>query len=100
MVGRRVLGQIWRVQIGRVPLYLLDTNLEENAPEDREITTRLYGGDQDMRIRQEVLLGIGGFRALRLLGIEPTVCHMNEGHAAFLALERIRLLMEEHHLRF
>jgi glycogen phosphorylase len=100
MAGRRVVVHIWRVQVGRIPLYLLDTNLEENAPEDREITTRLYGGDQDMRIRQEVLLGIGGFRALRLLGIEPTVCHMNEGHAAFLALERIRLLMEEHHLRF
>ncbi|HYS43358.1 MAG TPA: alpha-glucan family phosphorylase, partial [Geobacteraceae bacterium] len=75
-------------------------NLEENAAEDREITTRLYGGDQDMRIRQEILLGIGGIRALRLLGIEPDVCHMNEGHAAFLALERIRILMEENRLRF
>ncbi|MCM2359411.1 MAG: glycosyltransferase family 1 protein [Geobacteraceae bacterium] len=98
--GRRVKVQIWRVQVGRVPLYLLDTNLDENAPEDREITTRLYGGDQDMRIRQEILLGIGGIRALRLLGIEPNVCHMNEGHAAFLALERIRLLMEQEKLRF
>jgi starch phosphorylase len=98
--GRRVMVQIWRVRVGRVNLYLLDTNLEENAPEDREITTRLYGGDQDMRIRQEILLGIGGIRALRLLKIEPNVCHMNEGHAAFLALERIRLLMEERKLRF
>ncbi|HEY6838801.1 MAG TPA: alpha-glucan family phosphorylase, partial [Geobacteraceae bacterium] len=100
MAGRRVLVHIWRVQVGRIPLYLLDTNLEDNTPEDREITTRLYGGDQDMRIRQEILLGIGGIRALRLLGIEPTVCHMNEGHAAFLALERVRILMEEHRLRF
>jgi len=100
LTGRRVKVHIWRVQVGRIPLYLLDTNLEENAPEDREITTRLYGGDQDMRIRQEILLGIGGVRALRLLGVEPDICHMNEGHAAFLGLERIRLLMEERKLRF
>ena len=100
LAGRRVKVQIWRVRVGRVDLYLLDTNLEENAPEDREITTRLYGGDQDMRIRQEIRLGIGGIRALRLLGREPNVCHMNEGHAAFLALERIRLLMEERKIRF
>ncbi len=98
--GRRVRVHIWRVQVGRVPLYLLDTNLEENAPEDREITTRLYGGDQDMRIRQEILLGIGGIRALHLLGITPNVCHMNEGHAAFLALERIRIIMEETKISF
>ena len=100
LAGRRVKVHVWRVQVGRVPLYLLDSNLEENAPEDREITTRLYGGDQDMRIRQEIILGIGGIRALRLLGIEPNVCHMNEGHAAFLALERIRILMEERQLSF
>ncbi|WP_224983757.1 alpha-glucan family phosphorylase [Geomonas agri] len=98
--GRNVRVQIWRVQVGRVRLYLLDSNLEENTPADREITTRLYGGDQEMRIRQEILLGIGGIRALRLLGIEPNVCHMNEGHAAFLALERIRVLMEERSLSF
>ncbi|MBT0651593.1 glycosyltransferase family 1 protein [Geomobilimonas luticola] len=100
LAGRRVRVHIWRVQVGRVPLYLLDTNLDENAPEDREITTRLYGGDQDMRIRQEILLGIGGVRALRALGIDPQVCHMNEGHAAFLALERIRLIMEGLKLKF
>ncbi|MFZ3208599.1 MAG: alpha-glucan family phosphorylase, partial [Geobacteraceae bacterium] len=100
MAGRRLKVHIWRVLAGRVPLYLLDTNLEENAPEDREITARLYGGDQEMRIRQEILLGIGGIRALRLLDLEPNVCHMNEGHAAFLALERARLLMEEHRLKF
>jgi starch phosphorylase len=98
--GRRVKVQIWKVQVGRIPLYLLDTNLEENAPEDREVTAQLYGGDQDVRIRQEILLGIGGIRALAALGITPSVCHMNEGHAAFLALERIRLMMEERHLRF
>ena len=97
---RMVRVQIWRVQVGRVRLYLLDTDLEENAPVDREITTKLYGGDQDMRIRQEILLGVGGVRALRLLGLEPNVCHMNEGHAAFLALERIRILMEESGLSF
>uniref|UniRef100_C6E8D0 Alpha-glucan phosphorylase n=1 Tax=Geobacter sp. (strain M21) TaxID=443144 RepID=C6E8D0_GEOSM len=98
--GRNVRVQVWRVQVGRVNLYLLDTNLEENSPADREITTRLYGGDQEMRIRQEILLGIGGVRALRLLGAEPNVCHMNEGHAAFLALERIRSLMEQRQLNF
>ncbi|HEY6872902.1 MAG TPA: glycosyltransferase family 1 protein [Geobacteraceae bacterium] len=100
IAGRGVTAHVWRVRVGRIPLYLLDTNLEENAPEEREITTRLYGGDQEMRIRQEILLGIGGIRALRLLGIEPNVCHMNEGHAAFLALERVRVLMEEKKLRF
>ncbi len=98
--GRSVRVQIWRVRAGRVRLFLLDTNLEENLPADREITTRLYGGDQEMRIRQEILLGIGGMRALRLVGAEPNVCHMNEGHAAFLALERIRVLMEERSLSF
>ena len=86
---RQVHAQIWRVNVGRVPLYLLDTNLPENRADDREVTAQLYGGDQDMRIRQELLLGIGGLRALRALGIEPTVCHMNEGHSAFLALERV-----------
>jgi glycogen phosphorylase len=98
--GRPIMVHIWLVQVGRIPLYLLDTNLDENAPEDRDITTRLYGGDQEMRIKQEILLGIGGLRALRLLGAEPNICHMNEGHAAFLGLERIRLLMEEQKLRF
>ncbi len=91
---------IWRVQVGRVPLYLLDTNLEENSPEDRLITAQLYFGDKEMRMIQEILLGIGGIRALRTLGIIPNVCHMNEGHAAFLALERIRLLMEKQGISF
>jgi glycogen phosphorylase len=98
--GRSVVVQVWRVLVGRVQLYLLDSNLEENSYNDREITTRLYGGDQEMRIRQEMVLAIGGVRALRSLGIEPNVCHMNEGHAAFLALERIRILMDERGLSF
>jgi starch phosphorylase len=98
--NREVQARIWRIQVGRVPLYLLDTNLPQNTPEDREITGQLYGGDHDLRVRQEMVLGIGGLRALRLLGIPPTVCHMNEGHSAFLALERIRLMMEEQKLSF
>ncbi|MCX6622235.1 MAG: alpha-glucan family phosphorylase [Acidobacteria bacterium] len=95
-----VVAHIWRVEVGRIPLYLLDTNLEENRPEDRDITDQLYGGDLDMRIRQEILLGIGGFRALAALGIRPSVFHMNEGHSAFLALERVRQLETEHGLSF
>ncbi|MEO1237557.1 MAG: alpha-glucan family phosphorylase, partial [Planctomycetota bacterium] len=91
---------LWRADVGRVPLYLLDTNLPENPAEDRHITGRLYGGDMDMRIRQEVVLGIGGVRALEAIGIRPDVCHMNEGHSAFLALERIRRLIEDHDLAF
>src|SRR6516162_5633996 len=98
--GREVWLRVWRIQVGRVPLYLLDTNIPNNNPEDRQITARLYGGDQDMRIRQEMILGIGGVRALRALGKMPTVCHMNEGHSAFLSLERIRLLMDENHVDF
>ncbi len=81
-------------------LYLMDANVPSNRPEDREITARLYGGDQDMRVRQEVLLGIGGMRALTALGYKPTVCHMNEGHSAFLSMERIRVLMDEEKLTF
>ena len=95
-----IAAQVWRAQVGRVPLYLLDTNLGGNRPEDRDITDRLYGGDLDMRVRQEMVLGIGGMRALRAMGIEPTVCHMNEGHSAFLSLERIRIVMEEQSLSF
>jgi glycogen phosphorylase len=93
--GRKCHAQIWLARVGRIRLYLLDTNVPENTPEDRHITAQLYGGDQEMRIRQEILLGIGGVRALRALGIQPKVYHMNEGHSAFLGLERIRLLMSE-----
>ena len=88
--GRAVRVRIWRVQIGRVPLFLLDTDMPANAPRDRAITQHLYGGDQETRIQQEVLLGVGGVRALDALGIKPTVFHLNEGHAAFCALERLR----------
>ena len=98
--GRNVTAQVWRVQVGRVPLYLLDTNLAENRPADRDITDQLYGGDLEMRLKQEILLGIGGYRALEALGIEPTVCHMNEGHSAFLGLEWVRRLMEKRKLSF
>ncbi len=98
--GREVQLRIWRIQVGRVPLYLLDANITENRPEDRAITARLYGGDHHTRIEQEIVLGIGGIRALKALGKMPTICHMNEGHAAFTGLERIRMLMEEHKLDF
>jgi starch phosphorylase len=98
--GRDVWARIWRIQVGRVPLHLLDANIPQNSPDDRQITGRLYGGDNDMRIRQEMILGIGGIRALRALGKIPTVCHMNEGHSAFSGLERIRILMDEHGLPF
>jgi starch phosphorylase len=92
---REVSLEAWRVDVGRVSLYLLDANLEHNALEDRTLTNTLYGGDRAHRIRQEILLGVGGLRMLRALGIAPTVCHMNEGHSAFLALERIRQLMSD-----
>jgi glycogen phosphorylase len=96
-----VVIQVWKLEVGRVKLFLLDTNLPENAlPHDRDITDSLYGGDHDTRIRQELVLGIGGVRALKAMGYSPTVFHLNEGHSAFLALERIRILMEEQHLTF
>ena len=90
MPGRDVYAQIWRVQVGRVPLYLLDANIPRNNAGDRMITSQLYGGDAEMRIQQEILLGVGGLRALEALDAAPNVCHMNEGHAAFLSLERVR----------
>lgn len=98
--GRDVLLRVWRIQVGRVSLYLLDANIPQNRPEDRAITAQLYGGDQHTRIQQEIVLGIGGIRALAALGKTPTVCHMNEGHAAFTGLERIRMLMDTHKLDF
>ncbi|MBP6017190.1 MAG: alpha-glucan family phosphorylase [Candidatus Promineofilum sp.] len=90
MGGRRVYARIWRVNVGRVPLFLMDTDVPENEPWDRELSARLYSGDSEMRIRQEIMLGIGGVRLLRLLGYDPAVLHMNEGHSAFLLLESIR----------
>ncbi|MDR0997923.1 MAG: alpha-glucan family phosphorylase, partial [Treponema sp.] len=100
MAGRQAVAQIWEVKVGRSSLYLLDTNIEENAPDIRNITAALYGGDKETRIQQEILLGIGGIRALRALGINPAATHMNEGHSAFLGLERIREIMVEKHFSF
>ncbi len=95
-----VFCKVWRANVGRIPLYLLDTNLQENSPADREITSRLYGGGTEMRIKQEIVLGIGGVRALDAVGVKPDIFHMNEGHSAFLALERIRVLLEGSSLTF
>lgn len=92
---RTVTCQIWRADVGRVQLYLLDSNVLENQPSDQMITDTLYGGDEEMRLRQEMILGVGGMRALQTLGIKPTVCHMNEGHAAFLSIERIRQMVQD-----
>src|SRR6185369_14907008 len=93
--------QIWKIEVGRISLYLLDTNIPENQlPQDRDITDSLYGGDIDTRVRQEIVLGIGGMRALRAMGLNPTVFHMNEGHSAFLVLEQIRLFMRDQGLTF
>ncbi|UCF61130.1 MAG: alpha-glucan family phosphorylase [Anaerolineaceae bacterium] len=90
--GREVSACLWRVQVGRVPLYLLDTNIESNLPSDRELSARLYTSDLELRISQEILLGLGGVRALRALGYNPAVWHMNEGHSAFSTIERAREL--------
>jgi starch phosphorylase len=87
--------QIWRAHVGRVPLYLLDTDVDGNPDWARSITDRLYGGDREHRLRQELVLGLGGVRALRALAVDPTVFHMNEGHSAFLQLERLRELVED-----
>ncbi len=92
---RSVLVAVWRVRVGRAKLYLLDTDLEENAPWDRELSARLYGGDRETRIQQEIILGIGGVRALKALGSDPGVFHLNEGHAGFVVLQRIRDLIEQ-----
>jgi starch phosphorylase len=100
ILDRDVFAKVWQLQVGRVPLYLLDTDIPENNAEDRLITAELYGGDLEMRMRQEIVLGIGGVKALRALSVEPEVFHMNEGHSAFLALERIRLNVVEKKLDF
>lgn len=88
--GREVFARLWRVQVGRIPLFLLDSNVVRNQPSDRSLTARLYTSDLELRISQEIILGVGGVRALRALGYNPTIWHMNEGHSAFLNLERIR----------
>jgi starch phosphorylase len=87
---RKIYVQVWHVQVGRSALYLMDTDVEENAPWDRELSARLYGGDLEMRILQEIILGIGGVRVLRTLGMQPDLWHLNEGHAAFVTIERLR----------
>ena len=98
--GRDVQVQCWKAKVGRVPLYLLDTNIPQNSAQDRVITNELYGGDLEKRIQQEIILGIGGVKMLNALGEKPTVFHMNEGHSAFLAVERIRDLMSSNNLSF
>ncbi len=95
LAGAPLKIKVWKAQVGRVPLYLMDTNIPENPHELQDITDQLYGGDRETRIRQEMVLGIGGLRALMAMGIRPQVCHMNEGHSAFLGLERMRGYMEE-----
>ena len=100
ILDRQVFARLWELRVGRVSLYLLDTDIPENSAEDRLITAELYGGDLEMRMRQEIMLGIGGVKALAALGIQPAVFHMNEGHSAFLALERIRLNVVEKKLDF
>jgi starch phosphorylase len=92
--GRTVYAKVWRIQVGRIRIYLMDTDVERNAPPDRDLSARLYGGDREMRISQEFVLGIGGVRAVRALGYKPAVWHMNEGHSAFLGLERLREFMQ------
>ncbi len=98
--GRKLYVQIWKVNVGRIPLYLLDTDIDKNQPQDRSITHQLYGGDLENRLKQEFVLGIGGVRALHLMGIEPDLYHMNEGHTAFLGLEVIRNYMNKYHFTF
>jgi starch phosphorylase len=98
--GRRVYARAWKVNVGTVALYLLDTNIEPNNRYDQDITDQLYGGDKDLRMHQEIMLGIGGVRLLHALGLDVTAYHMNEGHAAFMALERIRMLVQNSGLSF
>lgn len=100
MPGRVMSARIWKVAVGRTDLYLLDTDFEANIPEDRQVTHQLYGGDWENRLKQEILLGIGGVRALRALGLNPTIYHYNEGHAAFAGLERLREYMQKGNLSF
>ena len=96
----RLLAKVWLMHVGRIPLYLLDCDVDGNSPEDRELTSRLYGGDMRTRIRQELVLGVGGVKALRALGIKPGVYHLNEGHSAFAPLEVIRQRMQDDGISF
>jgi starch phosphorylase len=98
--GRTVYAKVWKLQIGRVPLYLMDTDVHGNAPSDRELSARLYGGNQELRISQEIVLGIGGLRVVRALGLDPAVLHMNDSHPVFMVLERARELVQHDGLSF
>src|SRR5437762_829817 len=98
--GGGIRAKVWRVKVGRCDLLLLDSNVDGNAPEDRKLTSRLYGGDGRVRIRQELLLGVGGHRALRAMGVTPGVLHLNEGHSAFVVLEAVRSRMQEEGVSF
>jgi starch phosphorylase len=98
--GRTVYAKIWRIQVGRISIFLMDTDVSRNAPQDRELSARLYGGDREMRISQEIVLGIGGVRAVLALGYNPSIWHINEGHSAFLGLERARHKVQESGLTF
>ena len=98
--GRTVWAKVWILPVGRMPLYLLDTDIDDNIWEDRNITHQLYGGDNENRLRQEILLGIGGLRALQAMNIQPDLFHLNEGHAAFLGLERLRNYMKDNGLKY
>ena len=98
--GRNLTARLWKVEVGRTDLYLMDTDYEANRPEDREVTYHLYGGDWENRLKQELLLGVGGVRALRKLGLDPQVYHCNEGHAAFIGMERLREYIEKDNLDF
>lgn len=100
LAGVRCVAQVWRADVGRIPLLLLDTDIEDNGPEERTVTDRLYGGGTEHRLRQEIVLGIGGVRALEAAGFSPDVFHTNEGHAGFMGLERIRRLVDEAGLTF
>src|SRR5207244_2058417 len=100
ILDRNVFARFWELRVGRINVYLLDTDIPENNAEDRLITAELYGGDLEMRMRQEIVLGVGGVKALSALGLKPEVFHMNEGHSAFLSLERIRLHVTQDKLDF
>jgi glycogen phosphorylase len=98
--SRQIFFQIWKIKVGRIPLFMLDTNVPQNTDSDKKITETLYGGNAETRIQQEIILGVGGIKALKEMGISSSVCHMNEGHSAFLSLERIKNTMQENGLNF
>ncbi len=98
--GRTLTAKVWKIDVGRIPLYLLDADIEENSPEDRSVTHQLYGGDWENRFKQELLIGVGGIRLIKAIGFEPDIFHLNEGHAAFACLERLRDLIEENVINY